>query len=164
MIKIRPLVEDDLEFLIEVRNECRKKLHDCRKFTLDNAKKWFRQTKPKFYIIENDRKKVGYFRTSHWDLINNNVFIGCDIHKDYRRQGISTKAYKIFIDYFFKEYDFHKICLWVLSTNYEAIGLYKKLGFKNDGVSREHIMRDGRYIDNILMSILKREWYGKKIL
>ena len=46
----------------------------------------------------------------------------------------------------------------VFSTNLRAINVYKKCGFKEEGVLRESIYLNGNFIDVILMSVLKNEY------
>jgi hypothetical protein len=46
----------------------------------------------------------------------------------------------------------------VFAYNARAIAAYGKVGFVEDGRRREAIRHDGRWYDNVLMSILEREW------
>ena len=54
------------------------------------------------------------------------------------------------------------IYLYVFETNPLAIHVYEKCGFVHEGKLRQSTYRNGRYIDNILMSMLRREWDAKK--
>jgi RimJ/RimL family protein N-acetyltransferase len=46
-----------------------------------------------------------------------------------------------------------KINLWVHQDNVQAIKLYKKLGFKEEGrISREYY-HDGQFYDNVFMGL-----------
>ena len=75
MIKLRLLTENDLSFLLEVRNDesTRQFLEHDSKFTLKEALKWFRDGQPEWFIVEVNLMPVGYIRT-----LDNEV--GCDIH------------------------------------------------------------------------------------
>lgn len=48
----------------------------------------------------------------------------------------------------------HRIYLTVLENNKNAYNLYKKIGFKEDGVLRDAIFKNGKYCNLIMMSIL----------
>ena len=48
--------------------------------------------------------------------------------------------------------------LEVYDTNRRAIKLYQKLGFRKEGVLKEHTYKEGKYIDLIIMAMLKREY------
>lgn len=139
MINLRPLTENDLPFLLKVRNDdsTRQFLENNSKFTLKQSLKWFRETQPKWYIIEVNRFSVGYIRT-------NGDEVGCDIHPNFRKKGYAKIAYELYL----KDKDYAS--LWVFEDNF-AIKLYKKLGFTPTGNSR--ILRDRNYI--------KMEYNGK---
>jgi RimJ/RimL family protein N-acetyltransferase len=158
MIEFSELTYDDLSFLNEVRNECAQEyLHDSRIFTIEETKNWFISTKPDFWIIKLDGERVGYFRTSNYSNINKNIYIGADLHKNYRGKGIAYESYMMFIPFLFKEYNLHKISLEVLETNQRAIDLYKKIGFVIEGIRRDEVNKNGVWIGSIVMSILKNE-------
>jgi RimJ/RimL family protein N-acetyltransferase len=46
----------------------------------------------------------------------------------------------------------------VFAFNPRAIHVYKKLGFKREGVRREVLFWDGEYHDVIVMGLLRREF------
>lgn len=149
------ITNGDLLFLNEVRNECAfEYLHDSRTFTLDETIKWFEHTNPDFWIIWYNGERIGYFRTSNHSIINKNIYIGADLHKDYRGKGLAYESYLKFIPFLFKEFDLHKISLEVLETNQRAINLYEKLGFEFEGVKRDEVFKNGVWINSVMMSII----------
>ena len=159
MLNFRKLEYDDLEFLNEVRNLYSEEfLHDSRNFSLSETQSWFLQFKPDYYIIEEDKNKIGYFRISNYSEVNSNLYIGADIHPNFKGKGYGFISYKEFIPILFEKYNLNKISLEVLSTNNIAISLYNKLGFKLEGVKRQEVNKNGRYVDSIIMSILKEEY------
>lgn len=121
MVNLRPLIESDLEFLLEVRNDdsTLQFLENDSKFTLEESKSWFENTQPKWFIIEVNRFSVGYIRT-------NGDEVGCDIHPNFRRKGYARMAYELYL----KDKDYAS--LWVFEDNF-AKNLYEKLGFKANG-------------------------------
>ncbi len=46
----------------------------------------------------------------------------------------------------------------VLENNIEALNLYKKFGFKEEGRLIKHILRDENYIDIFLIGTFKEDW------
>lgn len=156
----------DLEFLNEVRNQYASEfLHDDRTFTLEETEKWFAETNPSYYIILDDatKSKIGYFRLSNHSDKNKNLYIGADIAPEFRGRGYAKPAYNMFMDFLFNYYNLNKITLEVLSTNLIAINLYTSLGFIYEGTKRQEIFRNGMWIDSIIMSILKQEFYENRI-
>jgi len=60
------------------------------------------------------------------------------------------------VKFIFEEMNINKIALSVYSFNERAIKCYKKCGFTQEGVLREELFREGRYHDEILMSLMKK--------
>lgn len=155
----RKMTEYDLEFFLEIRNECSEMLHDNSKYTLEQAKEWFNKKNPDFYIINYDNNDIGYFRTSN--RTEKTIYIGCDLHKDWRGKGLATMAYKIFMLSLFTDEKIEKIYLEVLNINEVAYNLYLKLGFEVEDFQFQQIERDNKLIDSILMSIKKDHFLQK---
>jgi len=105
-----------------------------------------------------DGERIGYFRTSNWVKENNNIYLGADLHKNYRGRGLAYESYMKFIPYISKELDLHKVSLEVLVTNKRAINLYKKIGFIVEGIKREEVYKNGKWVGSIIMSILIPEF------
>ena len=157
-VSFRKIEEKDLSFLNETRNFFAKEfLHDSRIFTMKETGEWFFSNSPDYWIIEEREKPVGYFRISNHSEINKNLYLGADIHPEYQGKGIAYSSYLIFISYLFEKYNLNKISLEVLSSNSRAVNLYKKLGFVIEGIKREEVLKENKYVDSIIMSILKNE-------
>jgi RimJ/RimL family protein N-acetyltransferase len=56
----------------------------------------------------------------------------------------------------------HKVSLAVFAENQAARRVYSACGFKEDGVLREDMYYDGKWYDQILMSILEHEFAGSR--
>ena len=155
-ISFRRIILDDIIFVNNTRNYyCEEYLHTSKKYSLEESYDWFKKTNPDFWIILNDNTHIGYFRLSNYSKENKNIYIGADIAKEYTGQGFAKQSYNMFIPFLFEEYNLNKISLEVLSTNQRAINLYNKLGFVKEGVKREEILKNNKWVDSIIMSILK---------
>jgi RimJ/RimL family protein N-acetyltransferase len=62
------------------------------------------------------------------------------------------------LDHAFSTMGLHRVSLAVFSFNERAIRSYEKVGFVVEGRAREAIFRDGRFWDEISMSMLATEW------
>ena len=80
------------------------------------------------------------------------IFLGRD-----KGAGKGKEALKMLCDYGFKELNLHKIWAEVYSSN-DSIELYRKLGFKDDGILRDNFFHNGKYGNSIMMSVLEDEW------
>jgi putative acetyltransferase len=54
--------------------------------------------------------------------------------------------------------DMHKIELVVYVDNLAAIRLYESLGFVHEGTKRGNAIREGRFVDAHVMSVLQSDW------
>jgi RimJ/RimL family protein N-acetyltransferase len=73
-------------------------------------------------------------------------------------RGYGTEATQLMVDYAFGTLGLHRIGLFVFEFNVRAIRAYKRCGFVVEGRSRESIWRDGRWWDELAMSILESDW------
>ena len=56
----------------------------------------------------------------------------------------------------------HRVALSVFAFNERAIRAYERVGFVTEGRSHEAIWRDGRWWDEIHMSVLEPEWRARR--
>ena len=75
--------------------------------------------------------------------------------KDYWGKGYGTDAMKTLVTFIFNNMNINKIRLSTFSFNERAIKSYKKCGFTVEGVLKNEIFKDGKYYDEIIMSIFK---------
>jgi hypothetical protein len=62
------------------------------------------------------------------------------------------------VDHAFGTLGLHRIALNVFEFNERAIRAYRRVGFLVEGRSRESIWRDGRWWDELAMSLLVSDW------
>ncbi len=78
--------------------------------------------------------------------------IGMSVLKEYRSIGCGTALLQSIIEWAKEDKIIEKLSLEVFSDNAGAIGLYKKLGFREQGrAPRELKINEGEYVDMILM-------------
>ncbi|MCH8910523.1 MAG: GNAT family N-acetyltransferase [Chloroflexi bacterium] len=73
-------------------------------------------------------------------------------------QGFGTEAMKLVLAHGFGEMKLHRIDLRVLARNKRAIRAYEKCGFVHEGVQRQVASIDGRWEDDLMMSVLEHEF------
>jgi RimJ/RimL family protein N-acetyltransferase len=72
--------------------------------------------------------------------------------------GYGTEATRLMLEHAFSTLGLHRVGLAVFEFNERAIRTYRRCGFVVEGRAREAIWRDGRFWDEIQMSILDTEW------
>jgi RimJ/RimL family protein N-acetyltransferase len=120
----------------------------------------------KSYIIvekENERS-IGVVSLTNIDYKNRNAECIIDIgEKEYWGNGFGSEALRLLLDYAFYEMNLHRVSLRVFSFNDRAIRMYTKLGFRQEGNSRQGLFRDGKWHDVLHMGILQNEYFEKRV-
>ena len=88
--------------------------------------------------------------------------LGIALGREYIGRGYGTDAVRVIVDYGFREMGLHRIQLSVAPYNPAGIRAYEKAGFVEEGRHRESVLHDGRWYDEVLMSILDREWAARR--
>ncbi|NOX58112.1 MAG: GNAT family N-acetyltransferase [Planctomycetes bacterium] len=73
-------------------------------------------------------------------------------------KGYGTEATQLMVRYGFEELNLNRIELCVFAKNKMGHNVYKRAGFKDEGLMREAYYRNGKYHDVLHMAVLKREW------
>lgn len=73
-------------------------------------------------------------------------------------KGIGAFATNAILMHAFYNMNLRRIELGVLANNARAIKLYEKVGFKREGLKRQAVFKNGKYIDIAQCAILKDEY------
>lgn len=93
------------------------------------------------------------------DYKNRNAELIIDIGEpDYWGKGYGQEALQILLQYAFHELNLHRLSLRVFDFNERAIRLYSRMGFKQEGVMKETLFRNGAWHDIIYMGLLRSEY------
>jgi len=115
------------------------------------------------YGIFVDGVFVGYAGICGISKINKSgeyfIFIG---NKDYWGKGIGTQVSQMMVKMGFQELGLNRIMLTVSVPNVAGVKAYERAGFVLEGKFREAALRNGKYHDKLVMSILKSEWIENK--
>ncbi|MDD5071652.1 MAG: GNAT family protein [Patescibacteria group bacterium] len=78
--------------------------------------------------------------------------------KSYWNQGYGTDTLKTVLKFCFTKLKLNRVELSVYPPNIAGFKCYIKCGFKEEGKKRKSIMKRGKYLDEIVMGILKKEF------
>jgi RimJ/RimL family protein N-acetyltransferase len=73
-------------------------------------------------------------------------------------RGYGTDALRTLVRFGFDEMNLNRIALDVYDFNERAIASYLKCGFVEEARRRQDIYREGRYVDVVMMSLLREDW------
>jgi RimJ/RimL family protein N-acetyltransferase len=171
MYKLRELDKDDITKINKWRND--KDLISnlgapFRYINVDVDYKWYeiymqnRSTNIRCAIVEvgNEDDILGMASLINLNYINQSadfhIMIG---EHENRGKGMGFFSTKEMLNHAFYDLNLNRIELGVLQDNYPALNLYEKVGFKQEGIKRKSIYKNGKFIDMIIMSILKEDYY-----
>jgi RimJ/RimL family protein N-acetyltransferase len=110
------------------------------------------------HVRETDRL-IGTCAFSQLDGDNGSTLFHITIgERDCWGQGYGSEATNLMLAHAFRQLALHRVALTVFEFNPRAIRAYKKCGFVEEGRARDAIFRDGRFWDEIHMSVLDHEW------
>jgi RimJ/RimL family protein N-acetyltransferase len=75
-----------------------------------------------------------------------------------RGHGVGTEAMHLLVRFGFEELDLHRIYLHVFEANEPAIRLYRRVGFRAEGVLRQAARIEDEWVDLVVMAILRSEF------
>jgi RimJ/RimL family protein N-acetyltransferase len=84
--------------------------------------------------------------------------LGIALGREHIGRGYGTDATRAIVAYGFREMGLHRIQLAVAPYNPAGIRAYQKAGFVEEGRHRQAVLHDGRWYDEVLMSILEHEF------
>lgn len=73
-------------------------------------------------------------------------------------KGFGSEATQLVLKFVFEKLQLNRLQLEVFSHNKRGIRAYEKVGFKKEGVLRESLYYNENYSDEIIMSIIKKEY------
>ncbi|WP_195428795.1 GNAT family protein [Clostridium sp. D46t1_190503_E9] len=170
LVRLRAYKEEDIERAVEFIND-----EEVKKFLDSNIpfpmtkwqeEEWVRSRKANVdftydFAIEDleTGKYIGGCSINECDVKNRTCVIGIMIgDKEYWSKGYGSDSLKVLTKFIFEEVNMNKIKLKVFSFNTRAIACYKKVGFKEEGILKKEVYRNGKYHDEILMAIFKDEF------
>jgi RimJ/RimL family protein N-acetyltransferase len=114
------------------------------------------------FMMDGLEEPVGRFSYFDVNPRNRSAEIGYMVNPQLRNQGIGSQILRIAINQLFVTTALNKLYCQTGSFNTPSIRLLEKLGFRQEGVLREHHELDGRLWDDYIYSVLRREWEMKE--
>mgnify|MGYP004666392849 CR=1 FL=1 len=132
--------------------------------SLESQKKWILSLKNDTnvrYAIDYNDSMVGVASISSIDMKNSSANMNIKLQKGARGKGVATHAITLIIHYCFEELNLHCLTANVIERNIDSRKLWERFGFKQDGIMRERVYKNGKYHNIIAYSLLKDEFYER---
>ncbi|MBA9028348.1 ribosomal protein S18 acetylase RimI-like enzyme [Peribacillus huizhouensis] len=143
-------VLSESEFMISVIEEFEE--------TTEQLRNWIQRIlvneRETLIVAETEGKVVGLivFRSKNTKRLSHTGSFTAMVNKAYRDRGIGKLLIKELLNWTEQNPLIEKISLGVLSTNQRAIGLYKSMGFVEEGRKIKEVkFKEDLYVDDILM-------------
>jgi diamine N-acetyltransferase len=108
-------------------------------------------------------KLIGNCGFFHLEWINRAAELGILIgEKSQWNKGYGTEAVELLVRHGFENLNLNRIYLRVFATNPGARRAYEKAGFVLEGTARQGFYKNGKFIDDHQMSVLRSEWDSRQ--
>lgn len=119
---------------------------------------------PHHLAIKNDKALLGglnlYLKS---DIYRYSAELRYWISKDnFEHKNIMKQILPIFCHYVFEHFDIQKIYACVCEQDHISMEYFRETGFKEEGVLKQAILRDGKLVDEHRFYILKSEFINAK--
>ena len=172
-VRLRAIEREDIPNFVRWLND-----RDVTEFLLINSplskgmeEKWFEKqleippTSGQTMVIEiltgDQWIPIGNTGIHNIEPVNNcaefGIFIG---EKDFWNKGYGRETVSLALKHGFEDLNLHRIYLQVYENNLRGIAAYEAAGFVKEGVLRDAVYKNGRYLNVWIMSVLHSEWKG----
>jgi RimJ/RimL family protein N-acetyltransferase len=165
---LRPIEPEDARFLADLLNDTDPRAEDgpynlIYPSSKEIEERWISKIGSRddeaHLIIEKRKgeKPIGVISVTRMEKRSASAAIGILLEEKYRDQDYGTEAMRATTEFVFNNLNMHRIWLRVNEGNSRAIRCYEKSGFTLEGVLREDHVRDGRWRNSLIMSVLSNE-------
>jgi UDP-4-amino-4,6-dideoxy-N-acetyl-beta-L-altrosamine N-acetyltransferase len=166
---LRPVRLDDREKIYLWRNmpEVAKYMYTDHQITEEEHNLWFDAVQKgsgrKYWIIVYEKEEVGLVNLYDIDPLNRRCFWAFYIaSKNVRGKGVGSIVEYYILKHVFEDLDYNKLCCEVLSSNHNVVDMHKNFGFQEEGLYRQHRIKNGQFVDVVALGMLRSEWNEKK--
>jgi RimJ/RimL family protein N-acetyltransferase len=173
LVNLRTLEMGDLDKNVEWFNDREVTRHITMKYPMPRAaeEEWLREHTaalqsygPVIYAIETkDGQYIGNVNFHVVQPESRKARLGITIgDKTCWSKGYGGDAIRTLVQFGFDAMNLNRVDLLVDEDNARAIACYEKVGFVHEGRMRQARYTRGRYVDHLVMGVLRSEWEAAK--
>ena len=135
-------------------------------FNLDKQLRWFdrinQSTTDEYWIIEHNSKAIGVINLSEIDRINRRATWGLYVGEE-MTSPVGGMLPMYFYNYVFgrEDLNLHKLHGMVLDINTNMLRVHEVCGYRQVGIHKNHVLRDGRFHDVHVVELLREDWLAR---
>lgn len=167
MIKFIKLKEEHLEKVMSwrVKPEVSSNLNTDVEYNMEEQRRWFNRIDQddtcRYWMIAYQDVLIGVMNLAAIDRKNLRCSAGYYIGElEYRQLGAMITPY--LYNYVFRKMKFKKIYGEVFVDNKNVLKMHKMHGYREVGVYRDHIFKNGCFHDVVLIELLAESWLKQK--
>jgi UDP-4-amino-4,6-dideoxy-N-acetyl-beta-L-altrosamine N-acetyltransferase len=167
MIKFVKLQDKHLKMVLDwrVKPEVAQFMLTQVEYDFDKQKDWFKNittdSSVAYWIIEYQKTPIGLINLAAIDRNSNKCTAGYYIGEiEYGQVSAFVLAY--FYNFVFKVLKFNKIYGEVVDGNKNILKIHLMQGYHFVGTLKEHLYKEGRYIDVHIVELMRDEWLKQK--
>ena len=145
MKKYNPLMPSSVE---EVRERLAKNSSNLDEFDKAEAFFWF---------VQLNGEHIGNVSHSNVNKMMLTAEIGYNVISSARGKGIATEVVKLATRNIFEKTSIRKLIAFVHEENLPSIRVLEKVGYKREGLLREHYLVNGKPANEVVFGLLRKE-------
>lgn len=117
-----------------------------------------------FQLIEKDTNKViGWCGYHTWFTQHHRAELGYMLYTDeVKQKGYMKEALKPIIEYGFTQMKLNRIEALIAPENVASLKLIHRFNFKQEGILKNHYLKDGVYEDSVIFGLLAHQYQSIK--
>ena len=172
-ILLREVREEDIRIFGSWKNDAQyyEYFYELVPITMQQQQEWLSKIihDPSEIIFSIALKKsrdvcIGTVGFQHIDLRNRKAEWGRWIIGDRENapRGTGKEVEFLMLEYAFEHLGINKLFCEVLKTNEKVVSLHKRFGFVEEGLLKEHIFKQGAFVDVILLALYAKRYFDMK--
>lgn len=121
---------------------------------------WFKKNHrtASFNIFMHGKEPLGFVQVTHFTAHHDRAFWGFYLEKENLPKGTGLVMGYLAMRLVFDKLEVHKLCSEIFASNLASIRLHQKLGFQQEGILREHVIKKDSHQNVVLMALLEKDW------
>ena len=164
-IVLKKITHEDLELVRKWRNspEVAQYMYTEDEISAEQQENWWQKVKDDStliqWIIEYDNQKIGVASLSGISNVLSSCYWAFYLGDNVPRGGgIGSKIEYNVLEFVFNELKLNKLRCEVMIFNDKVISMHEKFGFRREAYYRQHVKKNGKWIDSVGLAMLKDEW------
>jgi len=162
--RLRPLTEQDLPMVLQWRNSdrIRSNMYTDHIIAPEEHLAWFRRIKDdiskRYDVFEHRNRQVGLSYLTELDRTSATCLWGFYLGENDLPPGSGTVMGYLALNVAFDKERIRKVSGEVLGFNQASRRFFQRLGFTEEGCRRQHVIKNGEFVDVHLFSMLSDKW------